>query len=716
MALNITINKTAVAASYPAGSTVATAVVSGGTTPYTYSLATGGDYFNIDSSTGVVTTKALMDASSIQSFSVTATDSNSTPESITSGVVYPNIQAAIQNKFSNSNMIYKITKDIDLGNGILTIPANCTLDFQGGGSFSNGTIVGNNTSVISSANSYIFNKVVVSNIITPLYASNFGVNINNSDNSEYFKYALSGSRKVIILGIGTYIITKPIEVTISNSVFRGESNQQGYESSITIALENVTEETSAITFNCVNLKISNISFWVNQTTTSLVTPLRLADEVDHSNLDSIIEDCIFNFGRYGIISQGRGLKCTNNTFHAQYTAIKLQLKYINSGIDQTPPDDGRAFLITNNRFHQIAASSGISMSTGYAIYLENLNETEDCTFRGLQFNDNYIDGNGSIIYSTASVYGIMISNNVVTNLAARTEYYNGKITKDVIYSGNIIEKKDSTLRDLNFITIYVNTLDGVSGIIISNNVFKRIATTSLVSMQTGDESSTTFKVSEVLINSNIIKTITDSFYILQTKKLIFENIHVRNNITDVDCVSFSFSTNSLGNDMFLNCKNIDADKFNSDAVTPLANREQHLSSGKVLISGTNTGSIIDGNIGDINSDIINKTLSFFDGTNWRYYDGAKRGSRRFGNDSNRPDVADVFPGFAYYNATNRALEIATTTGWVNTNGYTSNVKAVGPTDQRPIGIKGGFLYIDTTLNKPIYWTGTSWIDSTGTAV
>lgn len=96
MALNITINKTAVAASYPAGSTVATAVVSGETTPYTYSLATGGDYFNIDSSTGVVTTRALMDASSIQSFSVTATDSNSTPESITSGVVYPNIQDAIQ--------------------------------------------------------------------------------------------------------------------------------------------------------------------------------------------------------------------------------------------------------------------------------------------------------------------------------------------------------------------------------------------------------------------------------------------------------------------------------------------------------------------------------------------------------------------------------------------------------------------------------------------
>lgn len=178
MALNITINKTVVAASYPAGSTVATAVASGGTTPYTYSIATGGDYFNIDSSTGVVTTKALMDASSIQSFSVTATDSNSTPESIISGVVYPNIQAAIQNKFSKFNVIYKIVNDIDLGNAVLTIPANCTLDFQGG-SFSNGTI--NLNKAIIKANTKVFNNITILNPSNnEIFIDWFGIsNLNN---------------------------------------------------------------------------------------------------------------------------------------------------------------------------------------------------------------------------------------------------------------------------------------------------------------------------------------------------------------------------------------------------------------------------------------------------------------------------------------------------------------------------------------------------------
>lgn len=42
------------------------------------------------------------------------------------------------------NKIYKIRFNIDLGGTTLTMPANCTLDFQGG-SFSNGTIIGSST-------------------------------------------------------------------------------------------------------------------------------------------------------------------------------------------------------------------------------------------------------------------------------------------------------------------------------------------------------------------------------------------------------------------------------------------------------------------------------------------------------------------------------------------------------------------------------------------
>ncbi len=39
------------------------------------------------------------------------------------------------------------------------------------------------------------------------------------------------------------------------------------------------------------------------------------------------------------------------------------------------------------------------------------------------------------------------------------------------------------------------------------------------------------------------------------------------------------------------------------------------------------------------------------------------------------------------------------------------------TENRPTNLKPiGYMYFDTTLNKPIWWDGTKWIDSTGTAV
>ncbi|MEE1476276.1 hypothetical protein [Fusobacterium sp.] len=45
----------------------------------------------------------------------------------------------IQDSFVKENVIYKITKDLDLNEKTLNIPSGCTLDFQGG-SFSNGSI------------------------------------------------------------------------------------------------------------------------------------------------------------------------------------------------------------------------------------------------------------------------------------------------------------------------------------------------------------------------------------------------------------------------------------------------------------------------------------------------------------------------------------------------------------------------------------------------
>lgn len=40
----------------------------------------------------------------------------------------------------------------------------------------------------------------------------------------------------------------------------------------------------------------------------------------------------------------------------------------------------------------------------------------------------------------------------------------------------------------------------------------------------------------------------------------------------------------------------------------------------------------------------------------------------------------------------------------------------GTTSGRPTGISTGFLFFDTTLSKPIWWTGEKWVDSTGAEI
>lgn len=55
--------------------------------------------------------------------------------------------------------------------------------------------------------------------------------------------------------------------------------------------------------------------------------------------------------------------------------------------------------------------------------------------------------------------------------------------------------------------------------------------------------------------------------------------------------------------------------------------------------------------------------------------------------------------------------------WICADGAREGIVRNGTTEKRPInGIYIGFCYYDSTLKKPIWWTGTKWIDATGADV
>ena len=257
MALSIIINKAAVAASFTAGTKVADIVVSGGTSPYSYSLASGGDYFQIEETE--VRVIADMNIDNIQSFSVFAEDSTSV-ESV-SGVseeVYPNITAKIQSRFNSAGKIYKITQDIDLGHGVLTIPANCTLDFQGG-SFSNGIIIGTRTSITSNDITIFNNTKLTGNFLCHSFkASWFGVSQKNDDNSTAIQNAIDSimvsNTHILEFGAGTFRIRKNIEIGIT------DGERQTWGVIIRGAGSNYTNGTTFLLDKDVYIKINQANY------------------------------------------------------------------------------------------------------------------------------------------------------------------------------------------------------------------------------------------------------------------------------------------------------------------------------------------------------------------------------------------------------------------------------------------------------------------------
>ncbi|MBQ8867003.1 MAG: hypothetical protein IJ013_04695 [Bacteroidaceae bacterium] len=138
--------------------------------------------------------------------------------------------ALAQNVFSDGvDTIYVIQGDYTLNGESVTIPANCTLDFQGG-SLSNGTLIGNRTMIVASPHK-IFQNITISGtwLINWAYAEWFGaLGDGTTDDTTALNTALTAFKNVQ-LGRRCYClnnntITIPANCTLD---FQGGSLSNG---------------------------------------------------------------------------------------------------------------------------------------------------------------------------------------------------------------------------------------------------------------------------------------------------------------------------------------------------------------------------------------------------------------------------------------------------------------------------------------------------------
>lgn len=95
------------------------------------------------------------------------------------------------------------------------------------------------------------------------------------------------------------------------------------------------------------------------------------------------------------------------------------------------------------------------------------------------------------------------------------------------------------------------------------------------------------------------------------------------------------------------------------------------------------------------------------------HDGASTGTTEY-----RPSLGTSFVGRPYFDTTLGKMIYWNGSSWVDADGFISDSLRVGTTEQRPTSanIVSGFQYFDTTLGKPIFFNGTKWVDATGVVV
>lgn len=657
----------------------------GGASPYTKNIVQGSALYELKGLDILAKVEVTLD--NLEPVQVQVTDSLG--KTALSNVVTPKIKALVQNKFNKPNVIYKITKDIDLEGGVITIPEGCTLDFQGG-SFANGTIVGTNSDIRADEHVTIFKGIViggtwkVKEISSGWFNFRYTAGSNNLQNLQnLFNLSSNSYNGVINISQGDYYIT------IAN---------------------NSTDPIVIYSNTTVNLN-GNIILNPNDLTNYSIFNIRQRNNIIIQGGGSIVGDVATHTGTTGEWGMGISIYDGNNITIKDVSVKNCWGDGIYIGQVEAAITSYSSNILIDNVTVDSNRRQGISI-----ISVENL------TIR-----NSRIINTGAIKFTSPGA-GIdiepNIANAVVRNINIEGCYFNGNKQGD---------KGDLLITAL----IFNDTVNETFSATISNCYFA-----TKVKLNSG--------IRNLTITSSYINTLdvpkTDSHYY---KKTLVSGCLINGSVLDMNNPGIFYSgcsfinahgsnprrvfsiTSSKDNpvtkitlpkaDALINIKVFSGfNVIDASCVSEISIRGRYIDKGNNRMSKSSTVVYDDTGVGNIDlskyrdkSVLVSKPIKVEDGS-WEIYLKTYTNIYFTGRVVIEPVLyttpTPFFTGVVVSNVSSAPAEADFKTVLSQPcHGTTEVIESI-------IEPKAGVVVYNDTLNKPVFGNGTAWVDATGIAV
>lgn len=692
------------------------------------------------------------------------------------GKIYLKKNKAIQEQMKQPNTIYVVQYDFDLVGKELVVPENCVLEFDGG-SLDNGTLVCDNTEiegnailttdVLGTINSKYFraswisknNPHIITNIIKNLFDNNVTLLLDISietdgrtiktdnilidgevenhfsiDNSCLFNLN-SGNNNILIRNCNINVETADkfifindncnIKINIENLNFDGKNK-------CTRFLSYYNENPNSIIYD-ISIKKSN---FVDLTESVIL----YASKVEQG---FILENTFKNIGNHNKVGHNSCITLGSDNVNGIISNVIIKnnifdtIKSIFSEKDDAKETHaillyGYENIVEGNNIKNIISNRNDKDpgSEAEAVYLKGFknqivnNIIEDgvgsfsdgaITIKGLlsyeRDGDNYIAGN-TVISSYGACVVLCLDKNIIKG---NTLIQKGKDCISItLYqaNNNIVSENSINVSNKESCAAAIYLDMECTGTVISNN---EINVNGSLAVLYNNNSITYIKDNKIICNDVFFGTNTKYnsglFYSLNAENITvyFENNSIFfNSVRSSSVIALKGKIISIGNKYNFTSKGLeDSNAFisylyrfvNITSINDVYNIDSNYQITNILNSTEDN---------NFTNTIINKNIPAGDDI---------KGNILFGNNAgNQRPVKAPTIGFQYFDTTLNKPIWWTGDKWADANsGNPNSHKTSGRTDQRPTlqSEDLGFEYYDITLKRAIYWSGSDWVDSEG---